>query len=203
MFRVGNFLLVDPQTPPSPPNVYKSPIPNLVLSETFGGGPPPPLQKCKKSQYQCWWSFILLHNLSYTTDTILPLFLLITRGADNSRTDYTAPSWPTEQLSYSFISRVDFRTLSEGGPPPLRSVRKYYNKYWTFVQFGRGGSVGPLLGQSPEGDADFWENKSLAKKKAKHLFGQEFVWATYFCFAQETIFCHICWPQKIVWQNYF
>jgi hypothetical protein len=43
------------------------------------------------------------------------LFLLITRGADNSRPNFTAPSCPTEQLSYSFISRVDFRTLSEGG----------------------------------------------------------------------------------------
>ena len=31
------------------------------------------------------------------------------------RPDYTAPSWPTEQLSYTFISKVDFSTLSDGG----------------------------------------------------------------------------------------
>ena len=44
-------------------------------------------------------------------------FLLLTRGADNSRPNYTAPSCPTEQWSYSFLSRVDFRTLLEGGGP--------------------------------------------------------------------------------------
>ena len=53
---------------------------------------------------------------------IKSLFLLITRGANNSGPDYTAPSCPTEQLTYSFISRVDFHTLLEGGAPPLRSV---------------------------------------------------------------------------------
>ena len=42
----GNFLLVAPQTPPLPLKVYKSPIFNLVLLYTFGGGGA--LQKCTK-----------------------------------------------------------------------------------------------------------------------------------------------------------
>ena len=49
----------------------------------------------------------------------------LTRGADNSRPDYTAPSCPTEQLSYSFISRVDFCTLSEGGGPLQKCTKVY------------------------------------------------------------------------------
>ena len=57
--------------PPPPLKVYKSPILNLVLLNTFGGAPPPS-KSVHKSQYQCWWSSILLHHLSYTTDTILP-----------------------------------------------------------------------------------------------------------------------------------
>ena len=51
---------------------------------------------------------------------------------------------------------MDFREVMltsppELAPPPLRSVRKSNNDCWTFVHFwrGGGGSVGPLLGQSP------------------------------------------------------
>ena len=84
------------------------------------------------------------------------LFLLLTRGAVNLRPDYTAPSCPTEQLSYSFFSRVDFGTLSEGGGAPPQKCTKVpeskgppLSDFCTLLGGGGGGSVGPLLGQSP------------------------------------------------------
>ena len=138
----GNFLLVATQTTPPPPKVYKStstsadealyystiyPTPRTPSSlacvqRTQAGLQPNPkviwplgLQPSAITILQCAAS-LAAGGYDRPCGPIESLFILSPARCLIVRPDYTAPSCPTEQLSYSFISRVDFRTLSEGGP---------------------------------------------------------------------------------------
>ena len=77
-------------------------------------------------------------------------FILLTRGANNSRPDYTAPRCPTEQLSYSysFSSRVDFCKLSEA-PPPSEVYKSTRISIGLLHNFGGGGVCGAITWTEP------------------------------------------------------